>query len=187
MESENIILSVANEIQEEAKELKQEAKNMRTKHQFFTVATILLGVSAPAFVTYTPAHIDEVVWKLAAIVITALASASATIRAVLRYGDRYANASLTSMALEDLYAELDAKRNEVMIQVRQEYIPVKLAEYSSWGRKEMYTIKKAYMEKEVAATTKDKIELQSAPVIHATEKIDHTKKSPEPVMQIKTN
>jgi hypothetical protein len=182
MEPDRNILIVANEIQIEAKELRQEAKGMRAKHQFFTTATILLGVAAPAFVTYTPRSDDELLWKLAAIVVTALASASATIRTVLRYGDRYANASLTSMALEDLYAELDTKRNEVLLQVKPEYVPVKLAEYSSWGRKEMYTIKKAYVEKEVAATAKDKIELQSAPAIHANETIDFTKKSHESVV-----
>ncbi len=119
-EAEDTIQLVAKEIQIEAANLKAEAQTMRVKHQFFTVATILLGVAAPAFVTYSPTQGSgvEVWWKVVAIIVTALASASATIRTVLRYGDRYANSSLTSMALEDLYAELHTKRNEVLLQVR---------------------------------------------------------------------
>lgn len=177
-QSTDPVLTVANEIQAEARGLKRDALRMRMKHQLFTVATILLGVAAPAFVTYTPPQGSgvEVWWKLAAIVVTALASASATIRTVLRYGDRYANSSLTSMALEDIYAELHTKRNEVRLQVKQEYRDVKLAEYSSWGRKEMYTIMKGYVEKEVAATAKDKIELLPAPAIQPEQKIDPSKK-----------
>lgn len=45
---------VAAEIRREADDRKAEARTMRTKHQFFTVMTILLGVAAPAIVTYDP-------------------------------------------------------------------------------------------------------------------------------------
>ncbi|GGC99417.1 DUF4231 domain-containing protein [Undibacterium terreum] len=177
MTEEDAIVSVIKDIRDEAFELKCKAENMQMKHQFFTVLTILLGVAAPAFVTYNPSgNYYEMWWRLMAIVVTALASASATIRTVLRYGDRYANASLTSMALEELSAELDSKRSEVQRQVKPEFIEVKFAEYISWARKEMYGIKKLYVDKEVAATAKDKIELASAPVIDSNQKIDHTKK-----------
>lgn len=80
------------------------------------------------------------------------------------------------MALDDLYAELDAKRHEVLVQVKAEFIDLKLSEYSSWGRKEMYAIKKAYVEKDVSATTNDKIDIVRAPTIHLEQKIDTTKK-----------
>jgi len=40
----------------------------------------------------------------------------------------------------------------------------------------MYSVKKSYVEKEVAATAKDKIDLLPAPAIHGDQKLDLTKK-----------
>ncbi|BDC46007.1 DUF4231 domain-containing protein [Paraburkholderia terrae] len=163
------------EIQDEVERLKREAEGMRGKHQFFTVATILLGVAAPALVTYSTNGNDQV-WKLCAIVITAIASASATIRTVLRYGDRFSNSSMTALALEDLSAQLNTKREQVLIEVKDEFHPQKMFEFAAWGRKELYAIKKAYVEKEVVATTKEKLELSEPPHIEQNQKIDPTKK-----------
>jgi hypothetical protein len=171
------VLDVASEIRSEVEDLKREASSMRDKHQFYTVITILLGVAAPAIVTYTPPVDFEFEWKIFAIIITAFATASATIRTVLRYSERYNNSALTAIALEDLWAELNAKRQEVLVQVKEEYRNQKLYEYSAWARKEMYSIKKTYVEKEVSAITKERVELTPPPPIAPDQKSDPTLKT----------
>ena len=172
------IEATVDEIRKESESLQSEASRMKFRHHFFTVTTILLGVAAPAFVSYTPPKdFNEVWWKLLVIAITAFATASATLRTVLRFGDRFSNSALTAIAMDELCAELCAKRFEVLHQVKEEFVQQKLFEFASWGKKQMYTIKKAYVEKEVAATTKDRIELVQAPAITHDQKADPTKKS----------
>src|ERR1017187_1358586 len=92
------IEELINQIDQEARRLRIHAKRMHFYHQIFTVSTILLGVSAPALVTYSPSNHTEV-WKFFAIIITAFATASATIRTVLRFGERYSNSELASLEL----------------------------------------------------------------------------------------
>ena len=170
------VLEVRSEIRAESAGLKRESKSMRFRHQFYTVTTILLGVIAPAVVTYTPPPDIILWWKPVAIVVTAIATASATIRTVLRYGDRYSNSALTAIALDDLLAQLNTKREEVLVQVKPEYIPQKLSEYAAWARKELFALKKAYVEKEVSAMTKERIEFSEPPAIATEQKTDPSRR-----------
>jgi len=97
----------------------------------FTILTILLGVSAPALVTVNKAGW----WELVAIVVTAFAAASATIRTVLRFSERYSNSALTSIALLDAEAQVQAKKEEVLTTVKDQFKEQKLFEVSAWARK----------------------------------------------------
>ena len=121
----------AHEISAKARELEQESKHLRLYHQVFTILTILLGVSAPALVTVNKAGW----WELVAIVVTAFAAASATIRTVLRFSERYSNSALTSIALLDAEAQVQAKKEEVLTTVKDQFKEQKLFEVSAWARK----------------------------------------------------
>jgi hypothetical protein len=166
------VQKVAAEIRTESTKLTKEAESMRWKHRFFTVMTVLLGVAAPAVVTYTPGPALDLYWKPIAIAITAFATASATIRTVLRYGDRYANSALTAIAFDDLCAQLFAKREEVLSQVKEEYVEMKLLECCVWAQNEMFRLKKAYVEKEVTAITKERRVFEQPPRIEGDQKAD---------------
>ncbi len=171
------VLQATQEITSKARSLERESNRMRFSYQLFTVLTILLGVSAPAFVTYSPpATIDLVWWKIIVIAVTAFATAAATIRTVLRFSERYSNSALTSIALLDLEAKVHAKRQEVIKTVKTEFAEQKLYEVSAWARASMYEIIKKYVEKEVSALTQERITLEASPKIEPNEKIDETLK-----------
>jgi Protein of unknown function (DUF4231) len=75
--------SVISELDRKAEKLEKEASSLRFRHQFYTVTTILLGVIAPATVSYAPPNgVFTWQWKIIAIIITATATAAATIRTV---------------------------------------------------------------------------------------------------------
>ncbi|HYU32871.1 MAG TPA: DUF4231 domain-containing protein [Thermoanaerobaculia bacterium] len=171
------LVEVASEIAKKARDLESESRSLRRWHQVFTVLTILLGVSAPAAVTYSPPDSYAFWWKLIAIGLTAFATASATLRTVLRFSERYSNSALTAIALLDLWAELHAKRQEVLVQVKEEYKSQKLFEYAAWGRKQMFAITKAFVEKDVSAITQERIDLNPAPSVQPDQMADPTRKS----------
>ena len=160
----------------EALKLKKEAKWMHSKHQILTVSTILLGVIAPAVVTYSSASSPEL-WKLIAIIITATATASATIRSVLRYSQRYSNAELTSLSLFHLQRQVQAKMYDVLNTVIEKFRDQKLYEIAAWGDEQMYTIIKSYVDKEVTALTQEKIQLSEPPKIEDNQRMVPTKGS----------
>lgn len=172
------VLQVTQEISSKARTLEQEASRNRFNHQLFTILTILLGISAPALVTYSPPPtVDVVWWKIIVILVTAFATAAATIRTVLRFSERYSNSALTSINLLDLEAKVHAKRQEVLTTVKDEFIEQKLYEISAWARAQMFEITKAYVEKEVSALTQESITLTEPPKIMPEEKSDPTKKT----------
>jgi hypothetical protein len=167
---------VIGSISRKAAELESESRRLRRLYQTFTVLTILLGVSAPAVVTYTAPAAFEVWWKLFAIVVTAFATASATIRTVLRFSERYSNSALTSIALLDLEAQVQARHEDVLTTVKDEFREQKLFEVSAWARKQMFEIVKSYVEKDVSALTQERIALVEPPKIEEHQKIDNTKR-----------
>lgn len=169
--------SVIRDTEKRSQDLESEARYLRSRHQIYTVSTIILGVIAPAAISYTPPVGYEVYWKLFAIFVTAFATASATIRTVLRYGERYSNSSLTSIALLDLKSQIQAKKEDIAITVKEEFKAQKLYEVSAWGRRQMFEILKGFVEKDVSAITQDKIEIVPPPQIPENQRADPTKKS----------
>jgi len=113
---------------------------------------------------------------LVTIVITAFASASATIRTVLRFSERHSNSALTSIALLDLEAQVHAKKQDVLTTVKDEFREQKLFEVSAWAQKQMFEIVKSYVEKDVSALTQERIEMVEPPKIEEHQELDHTKK-----------
>ena len=157
------VIDVVSEIALKADKLEVESRRFRRLHQAFTVLTILLGVAAPAIVTYSPPPDIEVRWKLFAICATAFAGASATLRTVLRFGERYSNSALTAITLRELAARLEAQARKVALEVKPEYLEQQLLEYAAWGREQMFVVVRGYVEKDVAAVSKERIEISAAP------------------------
>ncbi len=166
--------SLMKDIHGKAEQLDREAKQMRRAHQLSTILTILLGVAAPAFVTYTPPA-NEIWWKLIAVAVTALGTASATIRTVLRYNERYSNAALTSIALYELEAEILAKWQDILLTIKSEFHRQKSYELEAWAQRQKLSIVKSYIEKDVMAITQDKIELTPLPPAPENQKNDPTR------------
>jgi hypothetical protein len=167
---------VVDELNRRAEKLEREASSLRFRHQFYTVTTILLGVLAPATVSYEPPPgVLTWQWKIIAIVITATATAAATIRTVLRFSERYSNASLTSIALLGLKNQLQAKLEDVNTTVKPEYLRQKQYEVVSWGRSQMFEIVKAHVEKDVSAITRDTISIVPPPTVDSSQLIDKTR------------
>jgi hypothetical protein len=78
-------------------------KNINTVFRTFTA---LLGVLAPALVTYQT-QVPTDTWKLAAILTTVLVGTSATLQSTFRWGEAYRNHRLTALRLEVLLLNLD--------------------------------------------------------------------------------
>jgi len=169
------VQSVIEKIEKDAFNLKRDSKVFHSKHQILTVATILLGVCAPAVVTYTASPELATIWKIIAILITAIATASATIRSVLRYNQRYSNSELTSLSLSHLQRQVQAQMYDVLTTVQELYRDQKLYKIAGWADEEMYKIMKNYIDKEVAAMTQEQIKLTEPPKIEDSHRIDPTK------------
>ena len=82
-------------------------------HVISKTVIVLLGVTAPALVTYQT-QIDSNRWKLIAVVATALAGGSATLQSAFRWGETYKNHRLTALKLEKLLIELDYSRQDAL-------------------------------------------------------------------------
>jgi|CXWL01.1.fsa_nt_gi hypothetical protein len=70
-------------------------------HKWFSATLALVGVAAPAFVTYVTGE-QGTGLRLAAILLTAIASATASLQTTFRWGDKYRRTSLTALALREL-------------------------------------------------------------------------------------
>ena len=172
-EGDIAVLQTAEEIASRARALERESKRLKAYHQFFTILTILLGVTAPALVTYSPpSTVDAVSWKIIVVAVTAFATAAATIRTVLRFSERYSNSALTSISLLDLEAKIQEKRQDILATVKPEFIDLKLYELSAWARAQMFEIIRAHVQKEISALAQERIALVEPPKIepHLTKK-----------------
>jgi hypothetical protein len=162
---ENLIVQIT----DEARKLKNSARRLHYYYKALTITTIILGVSAPAIVTYS-GNITSDVWKILAIAITAFATASATIRSVLRYSERYSNSELTSLNLYNLKAQIEARKFEIQTVVKDELQNQKLFSLHTWANQQLFEIKKVYVDKEIAAVKQDQIVLPEAPKIQTHER-----------------
>jgi len=181
---EDPVEAVASEILKKADGLEHDAKWLRRWHQWFTVLTILLAVAAPAVVTYTPPVGSELTWKIVAIVITAFATASATIRTVLRFSERYSNSALTAIALKELWAEFQATRQQVLTETKPEYLQQALFRTAAWARKQMFNITRAHLEKDVSAITQQRVDLVEAPGVSPEQLADPQRRVLDPANRV---
>jgi hypothetical protein len=171
------LVQISEEIVGKARRLEREASRMRSYHQLFTILTILLGIGAPALVTYTPpATVDTVVWKLIVIFTTAFATGIATVRTILRFDERYSNSALTSISLLELDAKIHAMWQEVLVTVKEQYLEQKLYEIASWARSQMLEFTRKYVEKEISTLTQERSTLGEPPRIEPEKMTESARK-----------
>ena len=160
-EGEKSLNETIEKINKKAKELEEQGYKMRCRHQRVTVLTILLGVTAPALVTFSITinsiitNVDlQILVQIPTVVITAFASAFATIKTVLRFSERYSNSALTSLALFQLANKIQhEKANALMLQ--EQFHQTKFFEIAAKGYEEFYKTNKNYVEQDVAAATQE--------------------------------
>jgi hypothetical protein len=81
---------------------------------WFRAILAVLGVGAPALVTYQTQVEGEPLLVLLTIGLTALAGAAANLQAIFRWGERYTRAMLTALNLEELSSNTKAAMQEIL-------------------------------------------------------------------------
>jgi hypothetical protein len=83
---------------------RQEARAERNRKADtrFRFLTALLGVIAPALVTFQTTQAGNPFWALAAVLVTGLVGAIATLQAAFRWSDRYCQTQLSAFTLDEL-------------------------------------------------------------------------------------
>ncbi len=103
------------EIGAERHEFASQAQWLKRINSFFNVSIVLLGVAAPAVVTYlTQQPNPDPSLTLKTIVIVGVAGAFATLRGLLKWGEKYGFAVMTSMKLRELEANARLEMEEIL-------------------------------------------------------------------------
>jgi hypothetical protein len=102
-------LAVLNEeIRKEGKQLETEASRQKTMFTWSRALTALFGVAAPALVTYQT-QVQGTGWQLAAILLTSMAGAAATLQAIFGWGERYGRTRMAALNLREILFELETQ------------------------------------------------------------------------------
>jgi hypothetical protein len=96
-------------IDREAVRFSRRANYERRNHYILNYMIMILSVLAPIMVTLQT-QLDGTAWKVIAVVITALAGASATLQASFRWRERYRLTRMTALELEDLSSNTRAEQ-----------------------------------------------------------------------------
>ena len=178
---ESSLDKTVSKINEKADKLEGQGRKMRRWHQWVTVLTILLGVTAPALVTFSATN-PRTEWQILAVIITAFASAFATIKSVLRFSERYSNSALTSLALSRLAKKILFKRAEAAFEIdNYEKLQMRFYKIAVEGDDEFYEINKNYVEQEVSTVIQ---ETQKLAEFQKTKNVESQKTENEEVKNI---
>jgi hypothetical protein len=109
------LLQSIEEIGAERHEFASQAQWLKRINSFFNVSIVLLGVGAPAVVTYlTQQPVPDPSLTLKTIIIVAVAGAFATLRGFLKWGEKYGFAVMTAMKLRELEANARLEMEEIL-------------------------------------------------------------------------
>jgi len=95
---------------------------------FLRATTAVLAVASPALVTYSTTSSNEL-YKLAAILLTGIAGASATLQAIFGLQQTYVRNAIDALDLHNLKAQLETAKQEALRkgQSHEKYADLKLA------------------------------------------------------------
>ena len=138
----------------EAKSFTSKASNQQRYHLWFKAISAVLGVIAPALVTYQTS-VESAPYYLLTIVLVGIAGASATLQATFGWGEKYGRTRLTALALEELESDLVVAREDILdsddgLKIYQKLRS--LNEKASETRKDIY---RKQIEAEVQIVTKE--------------------------------
>ena len=94
------------DIERRANDLGVRAVRARRFDTCFRATTAILAVAAPAFVTYSTQSDATAVYKLVAILVSAIAGAAATLQAVFGFRQTYIQFATAELDLRDVVSEL---------------------------------------------------------------------------------
>ena len=100
-------------VAEDAKQYEVRAARQRNYHVIFRAVTAILGVAAPALVTYQTQVAGEL-FKLLAILLTGIAGAAATLQATFGWGESYGRTQLTALALRELESDMRMRKESAL-------------------------------------------------------------------------
>lgn len=116
------------EISQERQDFASQARRLKSFSGFFNVLIILLSVAAPIIVTYLTQQVnpspDLILYT---IIIVALLGGFATLRVVLRWGEKYGYAVMTAMKLRELESNARMDMEEILHTNKDSYVYVKLS------------------------------------------------------------
>ena len=128
-EAINVIKHTIEDIAQDRSTYSLRAERLRKLNSFFNVTTIILGVAAPAFVTYQTQQKDASdLLIFLSIILVAVASATATLRGVLRWSERFGYTALTSLYLQELESSVKLEMEDIIYSVKVELVYEKLSE-----------------------------------------------------------
>ncbi len=132
----------------------KKGERLRILNSFFNVSTVILGVAAPAFVTFQTQQSGPGILMYISIFLVAIAGATATLRGVLRWGERFGYTTLTALALRELETTTQLDREDILTTVKDEFICGKIFELNRKTQHRRSEIIKRYLEREVAVVEK---------------------------------
>lgn len=141
-------------ISKEAIRFTRQASSQQRYHTWFKAITAVLGVAAPALVTYQTS-VASSPYYLLTIFLVGIAGASATLQATFGWGEKYGRTRLTALALEELESDLLVAREDILdsddnLKIYQRLRS--LNEQASDKRKDIY---RKQIEAEVQIVTKE--------------------------------
>ncbi len=114
-DAKQALINSIDEIGQERHEFASQAQWLKRINGFFNVSIVLLGVAAPAVVTYmTQQPEPDPSLTLKTIIIVGVAGAFATLRGFLKWGEKYGFAVMTAMKLRELEANARLEMEEIL-------------------------------------------------------------------------
>lgn len=114
-----LISNAISEIENEAKKLSHDAKWNRRNHVIFNTLIIVLGVAAPALVTFQT-YVADPMFQLSAIALTAIVGATATLRGFFRFSEHFILDSKASLELKQLASETNSKLSTLIMSTNRD-------------------------------------------------------------------
>lgn len=149
---ENNFLTLLQDVENEARDYRQRAYRLQWIHNVFSAMVAVLGVAAPALVTYQT-QVDDPLFKLLAIILSAIVGASTALQATFRWGDQYRQTRRTAFDLDALKAKAEFQKQEIMETTDFVVAYRKMNELLGFCQRELIRIKQNHIESEEAITT----------------------------------
>ena len=148
-----IVQETIDNIKKEAKRYNDRSKNFKFLHEFFVFTTIFLGVLAPAFVAMSP-RIGYEWFPIVDGGATDLVAIAANLRNVFQWGERFTNAGLVGLELQQLASSTQLKFVRMEKATNTESICLELLRLNDESLVKMYEIITKYFENEATIISK---------------------------------
>jgi hypothetical protein len=152
---EDIIEETVDRIEGAAAAEQARSKRLRWSNSVFSFAAAILGVGAPALVTYfAQSPNGSSTLKVVAILSAAFAGATTVLLNTFRWGQRYGQSSLAAISLRELASSTRLRLHDIKRTTNAEAIPEKLHLINHESQKQMFDILRSVVQNEAAIFSK---------------------------------